>query len=134
MSEVGDYLMENYYSKYKGSDMKFLTITQDMVEYALDKHRDRVVVIRDPDIKGVAVYCTLTDKTYKELDNINLKDAEMLEVLLEEKGPNIHFILVCGASVKYILEGIRKVRDRYKAKTVSWWNPTMDYLHKYNMN
>jgi len=134
VSEIGDYLMRNYYNKYNPADYGLPQITKEMVEMMVEKYADKIVVIRNPDIKGVAVYMTLTDITYENLDLIDLSDPEVIAELLKEEGNNLHFFMVCGSSVKNILQGIREVKRRHKPKTISWFNQDLSYLHKYNMN
>lgn len=130
MSEVGDFLMRNYYAKYKGNDPRVFA-GREVMEQGLAQHPDKIVVVRDDGIKGVAVFLSLSDETMARLNDLDIEDVDVLMMLLKEHGPNIHFIIVAGSKVRYILTGIRAVKDRLKPKTISWWNPDLSKLHIY---
>ena len=129
MQEIKDYLMRNYYSKTTKKPNE-----NDLLR-ALETYSDNVICIRkDGEIRGVAVFVTLSDRKYALLSVMDLKDIDTLLALLEEEGHNIHFILVCADSMRTILQGLRQVIRELKPKTVSWYNPDMTYLHQYNLN
>lgn len=133
MTEVARYLKDNYYTKYAGCP-KHLIPDQDTLVQALDLHKDKVVVVLEgTEIKGVAIFLTLSDETYSNLESYNVGDMEVLGKLLQEKGQNLHFIVLTANGLKTIIEGMNKTK-KLKPKTISWWNPTMTHLHQYKLN
>lgn len=131
--KVAVYLQEHYYSKYAGIMPEMVPDNQTLIR-ALNLHNDKVVVVCDGDeIKGVAVFLTLSDETFKKIDTFNLVDVGVLGKLLHEKGPNLHFIVLTAKNFEVIRKGIRKVK-KLNPKTISWWNPDMSKLHKYTLN
>lgn len=122
------YLKENYYDKINHP------VTEDQMIKMIDLNKDKIIVVMEgEEIKGVAIFLTLTDETYARLDTLNFNKIEELSWLLAEKGNNLHFIVVVGSGIGTILKGIRKTK-LLKPKTISWFNPTMTKLHKYNLN
>lgn len=131
--EIVKYLMDNYYNKYYGCP-KDMIPDPILLFKALDLNKDRLIVIhKDNQIQGVAVFLTLSDTTFKVLEYLNLSDLETLTNLMREQGNNVHFILLTAKDAKTIRAGIKEVKKR-KPKTISWFNPTMTKLHKYNLN
>lgn len=132
MSEIGDYLMTQYYSKYHGPRNDVVP-TIEQLEQGITNHPDKFVIVRDDKIKGVAIFVTLCDETYAILQRIKIGDIEILKRLLREHGPNVHFILLCADGRKTILRGIDYVKRKVNPKTISWWNPDFTKLHKYTV-
>jgi len=131
MKEIAVYLLENYYAKYAGVQN---IPSEDLLIRALNLHQDKMVVVHNNGvIEGVAIFLTLSDATYMDIDNQDITSVEMLSKLLQETGDNLHFILLTARGSKVIREGIKMVKGLHP-KTVSWWNPTMTQLHKYSMN
>jgi hypothetical protein len=131
MNDVADYLMINYYSQYHGTDPDVIPSLENMRQ-GLKNQPDKIVVVRDKTgIKGVAIYLTLSDKSYDLLETMNITKKDVLMTLLEDHGPNVHFILLCAKGVNTILLGMKEVLIRERAKTVSWWSPDLNRLHKY---
>lgn len=130
MKSLAKYLMDNYYSKYHG-DRADVVPTSEQIALAYKLHRDKFVIVRDDKIKGVAVFVTLTDETYKLLDSLDITRVDILEMLFKEAGPHVHFVLLCADGYKTIVYGMNKVIKRYRPETVSWWNPDLNKLHKY---
>lgn len=132
--EIAQYLEKNYYPKFKGGCPENLIPSTEALVKALDIHKDKVVVVMDKTkIKGVAVFLTLTDESYANLKNTDITDVETLGNLLQEKGSNLHFILLTADGLSTIMAGIRKAK-KLKPRTVSWWSPDMKHLHRYNLN
>lgn len=133
MTELCDFLMTNYYAKYKGNRLDIVT-TPEILEQALEICQDKVVVVKDEAIKGVAIYLTLSDETYEKLGKLDISSIDVLSELLKEHGDNLHFVLLAADGFKTIMVGLRDIRKKSKPKTISWWEPNMTILHKYNLN
>jgi hypothetical protein len=127
--KVAEYLLENYYKKY---DKVKECPTIEHVEAFLDVVRDRIVVVRNKGIKCVSIWMTLTDETYNKLESLDFS-IETTRELLQEKGKNFHFIILVAQGMKYILQGMFRVKKK-NPKTISWWNPAGTKLHRYNLN
>lgn len=132
MTEIGRFIMEKYYSKYKGPRFDVVP-TVEQLEKGIKQHPDKLVVVRDDKIKGVGIFLTLSDETFKMLQSFDITQVDVLMALLQEHGPNIHFVLLCADGQKTILTGINMVKAKYKPKTISWWNPDLSKLHKYEI-
>ena len=132
MSDIGDFLLHNYYSRYTGNDPRVFA-GKEVMEEGLKNHPDKIVIIRDDKIKGVAVFLTLSDETYERLNELDIEDVDILVRLLKEEGKNIHFILLAADCVRTILRGILKAKQELEPKTISWWSPDLKKLHKYNL-
>lgn len=131
MIDIMLYLKKHYYEKYKGVDV---VPDDDCILRALDVHRDKVIAVyKDGEVVGVAIFLTLSDTTYYDLEAYDMNRVEVIAELLKETGDNIHFILLTAQGYEVIKFGIKKVKEM-KPKTVSWWNPEMTKLHRYNMN
>ena len=131
-NDIGEFLMVNYYSKYKGSRLDVVP-TREQLEKAIVNHGDKIVVVRDDKIKGIGIFITISDKTYEELNKINITDFDILCQLVAEHGPHIHFVLICADGVKTILTGIDYVKNTFSPETISWWNPDLTKLHIYKV-
>lgn len=131
MSEIIDYLFNNYYNVWPGD--KNDIPTKEMLMQGLFNHPDKVIVIKDDKIKGVAFFLTLSDDTYNALGCIDTNDVESLISLFKENGRNIHFLLLAADSQKTIRRGIKEVKDKLNPRSISWWNPDNTRLHKYNL-
>ena len=126
------FLIDNYYSKYK--EAQKYAVTEEMLATGLDIHKDKVVVIKDKDkILGAAIFLTLPDYIYEDIEKYDISNLDVVKFLLEQKGNNIHFILVAGEGIGNIKKGIAKVKE-LRPKSISWWNPTMTKLHRFNFN
>lgn len=133
MREIAQFLMDNYYAKAP----EYVPIpTMDELELGLTNHPDKIMVRRDDEgnITGVAMFLRLEDDTYNALGCLDVSNTDALIELLKERGDNICFMVVCGEGFGNIRRGIREVKEKYKPKSISWWNPDMTYLHKYNLN
>jgi hypothetical protein len=93
-------------------------------------HPDKIIVVKDKEIRGVGMFLTLSDKTYSFLHNIDLQRIEVLQALATENGKNFHFVILAADSYKTIRIGLRMVM-KLKPNTISWWNPTFTKLHRY---
>lgn len=132
MSDISEYLLANYYSKYKG-DRKDVVPTPQQIDDGYKNHPDKFVIVRDEKIKGIAIFVTLSDETCKMLWNMDITRVDVLNRLLEEHGENVHFVLLCADGMHTILYGIKKVKERTNPKTISWWNPDLNKLHKFRI-
>lgn len=132
MSELSEYLIENYYSKYQGPRQDIIP-TVEQIELGYKRFKDNFVIVRDDKIKGVAIFLTLSDKTYMHLKKYDISQIDVLSILLQEHGDNVHFVLLCADGIKTILYGIQEVKKRRNPKTISWWNPDLNKLHKFNV-
>lgn len=130
--DIADYLFENYYAHYKGND-DVVVPTVDQVNQAIELHPDKFIVVRDAfdEICGIAVFVTLTDGTYDQLDQIDIRSVSNLAKLLQERGDNIHFLLLCATSAQVIMYGIRTIKEHLKPKTISWYSPDLSKFHSY---
>jgi hypothetical protein len=132
MKDVAAYLMKNYYNNCSAH---ISPESEQQLIKALDITKDKTFVVHeDGEIKGAGIFLTLEDDTYENIKKFDLSDVEDLAYLITEDGLNIHFILVAGSGVRAILSAIREIKKIKKAKTISWWNPNMSYLHRYNFN
>ncbi len=130
--DISQYLFDNYYSKYKGKRTDVVpTPAQAMMAVMNADRDDKIVVVRDDKIRGVAVFVTLSDETYAKVRHLDITAVDILTDLFKESGPNIHFVLLCADGWKTILYGIDKVKAKYDPKTISWWNPDLSQFHEY---
>jgi hypothetical protein len=135
IGEVAQYLIENYYSKYTHPKLKMQVPDINALASSLHAYQDKVLVMaNDGQIEGIAVYLTLTDKTYKALGTIDICDVDNLRDMLKEDGRHVHFILVTAKGIRIILQGLNVIKKTRKPKSISWWNPSMTRIHKYQMN
>jgi len=132
MSDVGDYLMKNYYSKYRG-DRTDIIPDAETLERGLAQHTDKIIVIREDGIRGVGIFVTLSDETYTRIQQIDVTQVDVLIKLLQESGPNVHFVLLCADGLHTILAGIREVINRVNPKTISWFDPDLKRLHRHKI-
>lgn len=128
---ISRYLMDNYYRYCPNSE---LIPTIEQIEQALSNHPDRIEIVQDEKIHGVAMYVLLSDETYNRLDCIDITNVEVIQALALEYGPNMHFMLLAADSFKTIMTGLRRAIEKHKPHTVSWWSPDFKYLHRYNLN
>ena len=132
MTDVADFLMVNYYPKYKGNRADVVP-TIDVLMRGLSNHHDKIVIVRDESIKGVAIFVTLTDEFYGFLKDLDITRYDILANMLKQHGPNVHFVLLCADGYNTIMTGVREVIHSRKPKTVSWWNPDLTKLHHYQI-
>lgn len=129
MNEIVTYLKEHYYPRY--AQIKPEQIPDDRtLMMALNVHKDKTIVVsKDGNICGVAVYLTLDDRTFEHIQAFDLNRLDVLSRLLEQKGENFHFILLTADCMKTIRVGLRFAKS-LKPRTISWWNPEMTQLHR----
>lgn len=128
MREIVDYLMDNYYSKYVGPRTDIVP-SHKMLEEGLIKYADKVVIVKDDRIRGVAIFVTLTDETMDLLESFDITQMDVLRSLLQEHGDNIHFVMLCADGRRTIMQGLDYVKNKHHPKTISWWNPDLTKLH-----
>lgn len=132
MSEIGEYLLAEYYPHYTG-DRTDVVPDNETLEKGLANHPDKVIVIRDEKIRGVAIFVTISDETYGKMKDLDMTQVDVIKGLFNEHGPNIHFILIAANGIKTILMGINEIKRRIHPKTISWWDPNLRILHKYKV-
>ena len=132
MTEVAEYLMANYYSHYTGSRPDIVP-TPEVLEQGLANHPDKVLVIRDDKIRGVAVYVTLSDETYQHLQDMDINRADILVTLLAEHGPNVHVLMFAADGLTTLLMARKEIKRRLNPKTISWWDPTITKLNRFKI-
>ena len=124
---ITKYLFEHYYSQCNRLD---LIPTPEQIEQALINHPDKIIIIKDSEIRGMCVFFTLTDKTYSFLHNIDIQRIDTLQALALENGKNFHAVLMVSDGYKTMRSMYRNVM-KLKPKTLSWWNPDFTKLHRY---
>ena len=122
--------MSSYYAHYKGTRTDVIP-TREVIEQALAQHADKFVKVGN--IKGMAVFLTLTDETYERLEEFDISKVETLIPMAQERGENLHFVVVAADGLRTIRKGLRKVIRRLNPKTVSWWSPDFKRLHRFNL-
>lgn len=133
MIEIAQYLQKHYYAKYDGCPPHLIPDNATLIR-SLDLHKDKIVMVTEgKEIKGIAIFLTLSDDSFAKLDTCNIGNIDVLYGLLQEKGSNLHFILLTADGLTTIMQGIRQAK-KLNPKTVSWWNPDRTYLHRYNLN
>ena len=130
MTELAQYLMTNYYSKYKGNRLDVVP-SLDELEIGLKNHPEKIVIIKDKKIRGIGIFLTLTDESFDLLTGMDITNVEILKALIPEQGPHLHFVLLAADSLKTILLGLKQTLSRLNPKTVSWFEPDMSMLHIY---
>lgn len=97
----------------------------------IDRHTDKVAVIRDGGIKGAALYLKLTDNSLNMIDLgvVNIELPEVITELIKENGDNLHFVAVLADGAKTVLKGLKEVIRKENPKTVTWFKPDMDRVH-----
>lgn len=128
MTEIGEWLMVNYYSKYIGTRTDIVP-NEEMIDKALTQHQDKIVIIKDDKIRGVAIFVSLSDNTFNLLKSFDITQFDVLQGLLQEHGPNLHFVLLCADGTKTIMRGLHHIEKTRNPKTISWWNPDLTKLH-----
>src|ERR1041385_5387565 len=113
MTDIAQYLMDNYYAKYKGKRDDIIP-TEEQLECGIKAAPEKFVIIKDKEIKGVAIYLTLTDESYKKLEKVDITKMEVLLSLIPERGKNLHFILLAADSMRTILKGLRQTLKKMK--------------------
>ena len=132
MSDVGDYLWANYYTRIK--PMPGYKPDRKVLDESLHRFKDRLVVIRNKGkIKGVAVYLNISDQTFRDLEMLDISTEDVVRSLASQHGPNAHFILACGGGYATIRMGVEELKRRKLHKTISWWSPDLKKLHKYTI-
>ena len=114
-------LKDFIYDGYKG---KF---SHEEIGWLLLAYEDRIVVIKEDGIKGVALYFKVSDETIKNIEElkIDLTNHTNVNRCLAENGDNVHFFLLAADGVKTILKGLKMVIEKENPKTISWFSPDM---------
>ena len=127
---IADYLMKNYYPRCPEA----LVPTKEQINQAILNHPEKIIIVRDKGIVGIAIFLTLSDSTYSQLERYDLRDVEVIKELCLETGNNLHFVLLTADSFKTIRLGLKRLIKNLRPKTVSWWNPEFNKLHRYAVN
>lgn len=132
-ADVVDFLLSNYYAKYPGMQSDVIA-TREQIEQTFLNHPDKFVIEFDNgNIAGVAAFLTLGDESYDRLDVLDISKVEVLAELMKEHGDNIHFVLLATSGARMIRQGMRHVIENKNPKTISWWNPELNKLHKFKV-
>ena len=129
MLELCDHILRNY-PKLTNRIARWQLLS------LLDRNEDKVIIVKENGlIKGSALYLKLTDETLWKLEYgfIDLRNPEIVNQMLKERGDNIHFLYVLANGVRTILKGLREVIKKENPKTVSWYNPEMTKFNKFNL-
>lgn len=122
--EVCNYLKANYYPRYCPDH----TPTDQDLLNALTYFQSNIMVgMRDGKVCGVAIYLTLNDATYENLDSFDLERVDVVARLMEQIGKNIHFILLCTDDKNVLWYGLSCAK-KLNPKTISFWTPDMKRL------
>ena len=124
IEEIIDFIWGRYIYFYN-------RVTKEQVRNLLENYSNQIVVVRDNDgIKGVSFYLKLTDETFEGIKNkiLDITNIDMINKCLQEKGNNIHFILLIADGVKTIINGLREIIKRENPKSISWFSPNMKNL------
>ena len=125
--KIAKYLMDNYYAHTNRMD---IVPTHEQINQAILNHPNKIIVVRDKGICGMAWFLTLSDETYQRLEDIDISRVDVLQALCLENGKNFHFVLLAANGFKTIKIGLRRAL-KLKPKTISWWNPNFTKLHRY---
>ena len=128
---IADYLYTHYYSHYRGKEL--IVPTHEQIGQALLNHPDKFIIIQDGDIKGIAMFVMLTDKTYEGILELDIQDIEVLKSMAQENGRNMHFLLLAADGYRTMMKIRKYAKQQFNPKTFSWWNPTLTKLHRYNV-
>ena len=135
MTDVAEFLMKHYYSHYNGREPNIVP-TIEQLEGGIDvaEKAGIIEVVREGNkITACALFVTLTDETYKNIDKLNIRDVEVIKAMLPERGHNVHFLLLASLNPKEIVPGYKRIAKRLGAKTVSWYSPDFSRVHKKRM-
>ena len=130
MIEVAEYLMTNYYPYYTGNRTDVVPDRETLLN-GLKNHKDKIVIIRDDKIKGVAVYANMSDDTYEFLDMIDITRFDIIVKLLQEHGPNVHVLMLAADGYTTMMEMKKEITQKVNPRTISWWNKDLSKLHRY---
>ena len=132
MNDIADYLMTHYYPHYKGTRLDVIPDMKTLLK-GLNNHPDKLMVIRNDKIHGVAIYLTLSDKTYAQLEEYDINREDVLISLLQEHGPNVHVVLLAADGYNTMMVMKKEIINRVNPKTVSWWSEDLKKLHRYTL-
>ena len=99
---IADYLMKNYYPRCP----KALVPTKEQINQAILNHPEKIIIVRNKGIVGIAIFLTLSDSTYSQLEKYDLRDVEVVKELCLETGYYLHFVLLTADSFKTIRLGL----------------------------
>ena len=129
MLELSKYIYENYPDlKNKIQYWQLLSL--------LDRNEDKVIIVKeDGKFKGAAMYARISDETLWKIEwgFLDLTNPREIQEVLNDKGNNIHFLYLLADGTRTILKGLREVIKKENPKNISWFNPEMTKLNKFNL-
>lgn len=129
MIELSKYIYENYPDlKNKIQYWQLLSL--------LDRNEDKVIIVKeDNKFKGSALYAKISDETLWKIEwgFLDLTKPQNIQEVLNDKGNNIHFLYLLADSFRTIRKGLKEVIQKENPKNVSWFNPEMTNLNKFNL-
>jgi len=129
MLELCKYIYENYPTlKSKIQYWQLLSL--------LDRNDDKIITVKeDNKFKGSALYSRISDDILWKIEwgFLDMSKPQDIQEVLNGKGNNIHFLYLLADGQKTILKGLREVIKKENPKTVSWFNPEMTKLNKFNI-
>lgn len=130
MTEIAQFLMDHYYSKYPTPG-----VSRETLQATIERFPESVVVVRDHgEIVGVGIYVSLTDQMIKELRITKAFSIEKLIEMLQTRGDHIHFLMMVADGYATIMCGLRAVINERRPRTVSWFEPDLSYFHQFSLN
>jgi hypothetical protein len=129
MLELSKYI----YNNYPGLKDKF---QYWQILSLFDKNEDKIITVKENgEFKGSSLYLKISDDILWKIEYgfIDLTKPDEVAQMFNSKGDNVHFLYVLAGGVKTILRGLREVIEKEKPKTVSWYNPEMTKLNKFNL-
>ena len=125
MLELCDYIYKNY-PLFKRQIPRWRLLS------LLDKNEDKVIyTIRNGKLASAGFFVRITDTTLAKmkLGFVDIKNYDIIQELLQEKGNNIHFLFALGDGLTSLRKGIRKAIKRENPKSVSWYKQDMSKLN-----
>ena len=94
------------------------------------RHKDNVICVKDAqgEVKGVAVFYRMSDKSLYDLTPWHVMNKELITRLMNETGRNIHIIHLAADDIQTIIRGFQELKRREQPKTISWFTPDMKHL------
>jgi hypothetical protein len=134
MIKVSRYLIENYFKKLPYFKDKTIPDVSELT-LLLKSYKDNLIVlVKGQEIIGVALFMRLEDKSYDNIETIDMFNEHVMHSIMNEKGRHIHFILAVGSGYRLIRHGIKVLKEEFNPISFSWWSPDRKRIHRYNLN